>query len=114
MQGNSSAGNAEEPIPETAPSRITMVDPVHRFQPNLLIQVFRNPPVAPDEVENKAVGLVQMAIDGGAPGGAITLPEGRNQTELVVVGHARSCWGSRVVIGIFAQGGEILRRGAGL
>ena len=71
MQGDSLAGDAEQPVPETAPSRIALVDSVQRFQPSLLIQVFRHRPVAPNEVENKAVDLVKMAIDGRTPGGAV-------------------------------------------
>ena len=71
VQGNSLAGNAEQPVPETAPGCIALVDSVQRFQPSLLVQVFRDRPVAPNKVENKAVDLVKMAIDSGTPGGAV-------------------------------------------
>ena len=71
VQGYSLAGDTEQPIAETAPSGIAAVDSVQCFQPSLLIQVFRDRPVAPNEVKNEAVDLVKMAIDGGTPGGAV-------------------------------------------
>ena len=109
VQGNSLAGNAEQPVPETALGCITLVDSVQRFQPSLLVQVFRDRSVAPNKVENKAVDLVKMAIDSGTPGGAVALLQNRNQAGLFVVGHARSLVGSRVLTSIFAREEEILR-----
>ena len=112
MQGNSFAGNAEQPVPETAPGCITLVDSVQRFQPGFLVQVFRDRPVAPNEVENETVDLVKMTIDNGTPGGAVALLQNGNQAGLVVVGHTRSLVGSHVLRSIFARGEEILRRRA--
>ena len=66
VESDSPAGDAKQPVPEAAPGCIALFDSIQCFQPGLLIQVLRDRPVAPNKVENEAVDLVKMSIDGGA------------------------------------------------
>ena len=66
-------------------------------------------PVASDEMKDKAVDLVKMAIDGRTPGGAVAPLQSRNQVDLVVVGHTHSVVVYRFLTSLFAREQEILR-----
>jgi hypothetical protein len=86
-----------------------MADAPQRFQPRFLIHFFGSRPVAPHEVEDESIHLVQMPIDYGTPRAPVASLQTGNQAGRFVVGHSGSLGARWFIHSIFARRRKILR-----